>query len=65
MMMLRRCNSWLKVMLEKLTGGRRLGKGGARKASADFAVAKGMSLQDHYNALLFASLNTTPPKNNI
>ena len=45
-------------MLEKLTGGSTLGKGGAREASGLYVVAKGMSLQDHYNALLFASLNT-------
>ena len=42
-------------MLEKLTGGSKLGKGGARKASADFAVGKGMGLDDHYLALKFAN----------
>ena len=55
--MLRRCNSWLKVMLEKLTGGSTLGKGGAREASGTYVIAKGMSLQDHYNALLFSIIN--------
>ena len=34
-----------------------MGKGGARKPSSEFAVAKGMSVQDHYNALEFASFN--------
>ena len=33
------------------------GKGGARKPSSEFAVAKGMSVQDHYNALEYASFN--------
>jgi hypothetical protein len=32
-------------------------KGGAREPSSTFAVAKGMSVEDHYNALEFASFN--------
>ena len=34
-----------------------MGKGGAREPSSTFAVAKGMSVQDHYNALEYASSN--------